>query len=114
MLKYLKEIGTGLGVTLEMENSYGLTPIVYAMMNHKVYTFIYLFSKIKAKFPAERAEWTTTQLVKQGSSETSIIQLLLHDEVLGDKVAEAALTASVEFSNPYVLKAVLKHRYYLN
>lgn len=60
MLKYLQEIGPARGVTLEMENSYGLTPIVYAMMNHKVYTFIYLFSKIRVPFPVERAEWTTT------------------------------------------------------
>lgn len=34
MLKYLREIGPAHGVTLKMENSYGLTPIVYAMMNH--------------------------------------------------------------------------------
>ena len=29
-----EEIGPAHGITLEMENFYGLSPIVYAMMNH--------------------------------------------------------------------------------
>ena len=65
MLKYLKEIGNDYGVTLEMENSYGLTPVVYSMMNHQVYTFIYLFFKLRCNLPIERACWTTTQMIKQ-------------------------------------------------
>ena len=65
MLKYLQEVGPDQGVTLEMENSYGLTPVVYAMMNHKVYTFIYLYFKLKCPLSVDRACWTVTQMIKQ-------------------------------------------------
>lgn len=65
MLRYLREVGTAEGVTLEMENSYGLTPVVYAMMNHKVYSFIYLYFKLRCHLSVERACWTTTQMIKQ-------------------------------------------------
>ena len=34
LLKQLREIGHGYGLSLEMENTYGLTPVVYSMMNH--------------------------------------------------------------------------------
>ena len=47
MLKYLREIGTKHGVTLEMENSYGLAPIIYAMMNQQFYVFVYLYFKAR-------------------------------------------------------------------
>ena len=47
MLKYLREIGTRYGVTLEMENMYGLTPIIYAMMNHQFYVFVFLYFKAR-------------------------------------------------------------------
>ena len=33
MLKYLNEIGPARNVTLEMENSHGLAPIMYTMLN---------------------------------------------------------------------------------
>ena len=112
MLKYLRDFGPANGVTLEMENSYGLTPIVYAMMNQQVLTFIYLYFKLKCTLPVERASWATMQLIKQGSSNTKIIQLLLHDATLGDKVAETALTAAVEHLNLDVLKTVLKHQFH--
>ena len=36
MLQYLRELGKENGVDLEMENTYGMTPIVYAMMNNQV------------------------------------------------------------------------------
>ena len=60
MLRYLREVGAPQGVTLESENSYGLTPISYAMMNHKVHVFIYLYFKMHCKLTNERACWTIT------------------------------------------------------
>ena len=60
-----------------MENSRGLTPIVYAMMNQRVYTFIYLYFKVKCRLSLEIAKWTVTQMIKQGGRETEIITLLL-------------------------------------
>ena len=60
MLRFLKEVGIPYGVTLEMENSYGLTPVVYAMMNNKVHTFIYLKHKMGCALSEERACWTVT------------------------------------------------------
>ena len=112
MLKYLREIGPDHGVTLYMENSYGLTPVVYAAMNHEVYAFIYLFHKLKSEFLAERAAWVVTQLIKQGSEDTEILQLLLHEKDLRGPVAESALNASVEHCNPVYLKAILRHLYH--
>ena len=60
MLKYLRQEGEQHGVTLESPNSYGLTPIVYAMMNHKVHVFIYLYFKLRCELTQERAAWTVT------------------------------------------------------
>ena len=65
MLKFIRQVGVEKGVTLEMENSYGLSPIVYAMINHKFYTFIYLYFKLKCELTAERACWTISQIIKQ-------------------------------------------------
>ena len=65
MLKFLREVGPASGVTLEMENSYGLTPVVYAMMNHKTYAFVYLYFKLHCSLTVERACWTATQMIKQ-------------------------------------------------
>ena len=73
MLKYLKEVGPSQGVTLEMENSYGLTPIVYAMMNNQLYSFIYLYFKVKVNLTIERACWTVTQMIKQQNKDIEII-----------------------------------------
>lgn len=64
MLKYLREVGPASGITLEMENSYGLTPVVYAMMNHKTYAFVYLYFKLRCDLTMERACWTATQMIK--------------------------------------------------
>lgn len=64
MLKYLREVGPSEGISLEMENDYALTPVVYAMINHQVYAFIYLYYKLKCKLSTDRACWTTTQMVK--------------------------------------------------
>ena len=111
MLKYLREVGPAQGVTLEMENSYGLTPIVYAMMNNQVYTFIYLYFKMSCYLSSERASWTITQMIKQQTDRTEILQLLFHEETLSDAVAQAALSASVENSNSDTLKCTLKHLY---
>ena len=58
MLKYLRDIGPSRGITLEMENSLGLAPIIYAMMNQQVYTFIYLYFKLQCALTAEKAIWT--------------------------------------------------------
>lgn len=91
-------------VTLEMENSYGLTPIVYALMNCQFNTFVYLRFKMRCKLTEERASWTVTQLIKQGvsaptpgfdqaqahqqRSKESILWLLMQEENgLGDAVA---------------------------
>ena len=64
MLKYLRDVGSSHGVSLEMENSFGLSPIVYAMMNQKVHTFIYLYYKVKCALSTETASWVITQMVK--------------------------------------------------
>ena len=68
MLKYLREVGPSYGISLEMENAYELTPIVYAMMNQKVYTFVYLYYKVQVPLSLETASWTVTQMIKQGAS----------------------------------------------
>ena len=47
MMKYLNEIGPERNVTLEMENAHGLAPIIYTMLNQKVFAFIYLYFKRK-------------------------------------------------------------------
>ena len=60
MLKYLREVGPSYTISLEMENAYGLTPVVYAMMNHQVYTFIYLYFKVQVPLSKESAKWTVT------------------------------------------------------
>ena len=60
MLMYLRKVGGPHGVTLESENSYGLTPIIYAMMNHKVHAFIYLYFKMHCKLSSKKAQWTIT------------------------------------------------------
>ena len=112
MLKYLREVGPSRGVTLEMENSYGLSPIVYAMMNQQVYTFIYLRFKMQCQLSVDRACWTITQMTKQCTKDTAILNLLLHDEQLGAEVAQTALNASVEHANSDTLEAVMAHLYH--
>ena len=112
MLKYLREMGRPYGVTLEMENSYGLTPIVYTMMNQQVHSFIYLYFKIGCQLSEERACWTVTQMIKSGSNDTQILQLLFHDENLSDSVSRTALKASIEHSNAHFLQACLKHLFF--
>ena len=114
MLKYLNEVGEEHGVTMEMENDYGLTPVVYAMMNHKFYAFIYLYFKLKCPLEAERACWVITHMIKQQSNETKILQLILHDDNLGPQVAETALDQAVEHNNVDYLKTTLKHLYETN
>ena len=54
------------------------------MINHKFYTFVYLYFKLHCKLTAERACWTITQMIKQQSDETEILSLLLHDEHLSE------------------------------
>ena len=114
MLKYLREIGPAYGVGLEMENSYGLTPIVYAMINNQLYTFVYLFFKMRCSLTAERASWTATQLVKQQCEDVQLLNLLFNDVNLGDEVAQTVLDASVEHQNTDTLEAVLKHLFHSN
>ena len=107
MLKYLNEIGPERNVTLQMENAHGLAPIMYTMLNQKVYSFIYLYFKQNCELSKDSVTWATTHMVRQ-STETQIIQLLLHDVKLGHIVARVALDTSVETGNVQVLKAVLK------
>ena len=78
MLKYLNEIGPARNVTLEMENSHGLTPIMYTMLNQNVHAFIYLYFKQKCLLTKDWAEWAVRHMVRQ-STKTEIIEILLHD-----------------------------------
>ena len=78
MLQYLNKIGPERNVTLTMTNSHGLAPIMYTMLNQKVYSFIYLYFKMKCPLSKESVTWATTHMVRQ-STETAIIKLLLHD-----------------------------------
>ena len=90
-----------------MENAHGLAPIMYTMLNQKVYSFIYLYFKQKCELSKDSVTWATTHMVRQ-STETDIIQLLLHDTKLSHIVAKEALENSVETGNVQVLKVVLK------
>ena len=58
MLKYLREVGPSYGISLEMENDYGLAPIVYALINNQLYAFVYLYFKMRCSLSEERATWT--------------------------------------------------------
>ena len=110
MLKYLNEIGPERNVTLEMENSHGLSPIIYTMLNQKVFAFIYLYFKQKCQFDRDSCEWAVKYMVRQ-STKTEIIEILLHDVQLGHIVAREALKNAVETGNTNVIKVVLTRLY---
>ena len=110
MMKYLNEIGPERNVTLEMENAHGLAPIIYTMLNQKVFAFIYLYFKRKCQLDRDSAEWAVKHMVRQ-STKTEIIEILLHDVQLGHVVAREALQNAVETGNISIIKVVLTRLY---
>ena len=106
MLKYLNLIGSARGITLEMENAHGLAPIMYTMLNQQVYSFVYLYFKLKCQLDRESVEWAVKHMVRQ-STKTEIIQIMLHDVAFGHIVAREALKNAIETGNTNVIKVVL-------
>ena len=64
MLKYLNEIGPEHNVSVQMENAHGLAPIMYTMLNQKVYSFIYLYFKLNCELSEDSVTWATTHMVR--------------------------------------------------
>ena len=64
MLKYLNEIGPERNVTLQMENAHGLAPIMYTMLNQKVYSFIYLYFRLNCPLDKDSVTWAITHMVR--------------------------------------------------
>ena len=89
-----------------MENAHGLAPIMYTMLNQQVYSFVYLYFKLKCQLDRDSTEWAVKHMVRQ-STKTEIIEIMLHDVALGHIVAREALNNAVETGNTNVIKVVL-------
>ena len=99
---------------IEAKDNALMTALMNSVVSCNDYVFIYLYFKMKCYLSSERASWTITQMIKQQTERTEILQLLFHEETLSDAVAQAALTASVQNSNSDTLKCTLKHLYCAN
>ena len=83
-----------------------MPPVVYAMMNQKFYTWIYLYFKMKCTLDEATAVWCVGEMIKL-SPQTEILAVLLAIKELKTPVMNTALAHSIKLANIPVLKFVL-------
>jgi hypothetical protein len=62
-LGILKHLST-LNLDFEKGNKYGISPVIYSLVNQQVYTFVFLAFKMGCELTPTLAMWSATEMVK--------------------------------------------------
>ena len=108
IIKYLNEFKADCGLDFNAKNNYNMPPVVYAMINQKFYTWIYLYFKMNCTLEESTAVWCVGEMVKL-SPQTEILSVLLQIKELRLQVMNTALAHSIKLGNLPVLKYVLEN-----
>ena len=88
-------------------NKFNISAVVYSMVYQKVYSFMFLHFNMGERPSNEMLEWAVAKMV-EGSPQTEIIEMLLHEEEVGGLIRQAAVKGAIRTGNLPVLKAVLR------
>ena len=67
MLKYLNTLD-GFEQEFETANKFGVPPVLYAITNNQIFTFIYLAVKLSCELTDDHTKWAIKEMFQKGST----------------------------------------------
>jgi hypothetical protein len=80
---------------LDRPNNYGITPVIYALVNDHFYTFVYLLMGGAVELQKSMATWAVGEVIKSGGGLEGL-EILAQTSHLRVEVVPKLLTSSIE------------------
>ena len=93
---------------MDRPNNYGITPVVYALVNDHFYTFVYLLQGGAVELQKPMAVWAVGEVVKS-NSRLEGLSILLKMKHLQADVAQKMLESSIEYRDKNALGLALRY-----